>query len=214
MIKGVFQELKAKKIENLILDVRNNGGGYGEAADEVLRYLISAPIFPYKDEYAVVKKIPNPKHYEKDGFFKHFRRQPLVKKGDTYHIKNIELQRILPKKASYTGKLYVLQNAASASATGTFLGLVKSYTNATFIGEEAGGNPGETTANDLLRLTLPNSKVRVTIPVLRSVMNLSFDHKGHGVLPDYGAVPTIYDLLQRRDVALDLAYKLIDENQK
>ncbi|MBW1297406.1 S41 family peptidase [Aquimarina litoralis] len=208
-IKKIFKTLKEKNISNLIIDVRNNGGGYGEAADEVFSYLISETVYPYKDEFALVDEIPYQEYYKKEMFFKHFKKQPLKQKGNTYHIKNISSEKIKPKNINYKGKLFVLQNAASASATGLFLGLVKSYTNAKFIGEEAGGNPTETTANDLLSMVLPNSGVRVTIPALRTVMNSTFEHNGHGVVPDFEMIPTIDDILTGKDVVLEYALKML-----
>jgi len=71
-LRSYFKEIQEKKIEQLIIDVRGNGGGYGEAADEVFSYLIQETVFTYKDEYALVDKIPYPEYYEKDMFFKHF----------------------------------------------------------------------------------------------------------------------------------------------
>ena len=43
-IKNAFVQLASKNISNLIIDVRRNGGGYGEAADVVLRYLIKETV--------------------------------------------------------------------------------------------------------------------------------------------------------------------------
>ncbi len=212
-VRNAFRDIKRRKVTRLIIDVRGNGGGYGEAADIVLRYLISETIYPYQDEFALVNEIPYPEYYDHDFFFKHFEKQPLVKKGETYHIKNISANKLKPKKDHYFGELIVLLNAASASATGEFLGLVKSYTNAIFIGEEAGGNPSAITANDLLSLNLPNSAINVTIPAIRTVMNLRFENDGHGVRPDYEIIPTIEDLLQKRDPVLEFAYSLTLTNE-
>ncbi len=210
-IRNAFKEIKENEVPNLIIDVRDNGGGYGEAANEVLSYLISTVVHPYKDEYALVKEIPYERYYEKDFFFKHFKRQPLEKKGRTYHIKNITSQKIQPKKTNFHKKLFILQNAASASATGEFLGLAKSYTKAEFIGEEAGGNGAEFTANDLLHMTLPRSGVRLTIPALRTELNVTFQNTGYGVQPDYEIIPTIDDILNEKDVVLEYVYQKINQ---
>ena len=213
-LRQIFQKLKERGTKTLVIDVRRNGGGYGEAVSALVSYLIDQTIFPYKDEYALVDEIPYPQYYKKDMFFKHFKKQPLVKKGEYYHIKNIRSQKINFKKNAFKGKLYILMDGASASATGEFLGLAKSYTEAIFIGQESGGNPAETTANDLLHMTLPNSKVRVTIPALRSVMNITFENIGRGVIPDYEVIPTIADILGNRDVVLDFTLQKIRSTVK
>jgi len=212
-LKSIFNELDVKDIQNLIVDVRGNGGGYGEAVSALFSYFIEEIIFPYKDEYALVDRIPQPQYYEKDMFFQHFKKQPLEKKGKYYHIKNIASKKINPKKPVFKNNIYVLLDAASASATGEFLGLAKSYTDAVFIGQESGGNPAETTANDLLHMTLPNSKVRVTIPALRSVGNVTFENNGRGLIPDHEIIPTIEDLLAKKDVVLEFTLQKIKRNQ-
>jgi len=213
-LKNVFKQLSLKNIKTLIIDVRGNGGGYGEAVAELFGYLIDQPIFPYKDEFALVDKIPYPQYYEKDMFFKHFKKQPLVKKENYYHIKNITTKKINPKRPLFKNNLYILLDAASASATGEFLGLSKSYTNAIFIGQESGGNPAETTANDLLHMTLPHSKVRVTIPALRSVGNVTFKNNGQGLIPNYEVIPTIENILDKKDVVLEFTLQKIREIQE
>lgn len=213
-LRVIFQELSSKNVQDLIVDVRGNGGGYGEAVSALFSYFIKESIFPYKDEYALVNKIPQPQFYEKDMFFKHFKKQPLEKRGIYYHIKNIASKKINPKNPVYKNNIYILLDAASASATGEFLGLAKSYTDAVFIGQESGGNPAETTANDLLHMTLPNSKVRVTIPALRSVGNVTFENNGRGLIPDYEIIPTIVDILENKDVALEFTFKKIKKHQE
>ena len=206
-----FSTIQRNSIKRLIIDVRDNGGGFGELAAYILSYLISEPIHPYKDEYALVDKIPNPEYYDKDIFFKHFKSQRLVKKGKTYHIKNIASQKIRPNKNGFKGELFILMNGGSASATGEFLGLVKSYTNAVFFGEEAGGNPIEIAANDLLTLVLPNSNIRITIPALRTIVNTNFENQGFGVQPDHEIIPSIQDIINGKDPVLDFALKKIKE---
>ena len=51
------------------------------------------------------------------------------------------MKKSKPNKPQYGGKVYVLTDAGSFSATGETTGIIKHYNRATFIGEEPGGNP-------------------------------------------------------------------------
>lgn len=204
-IKDFFRTLQKEKTQKLIIDLRGNGGGYGEATHYLLSYLIDKPVYPYKKEYAIVGSISKDSYYKQDMFFKHFNRQNLKLISDTFFVKSVEKIKIKPKKYAFNGDLIILMDARSASATGEFLGLLKSYTNALFIGEEAGGNPHEFTASDLLTLVLPNSKIEVTIPVIRTIMNTTFPNNGHGVKPDIELIPTLEEVLEGDDPVLRMA---------
>jgi len=66
-----FATMENQNIDKLIIDVRGNGGGYFESASEVLKYLISDPIQPFKYEYAIVDRIKEPHHFM-NGHLNHF----------------------------------------------------------------------------------------------------------------------------------------------
>lgn len=44
----MFADLKAQGIQNLIIDIRNNGGGDSELGDELLKYLLAKPFHNMK----------------------------------------------------------------------------------------------------------------------------------------------------------------------
>lgn len=197
-----FAQIKKDQPKALILDVRNNGGGFPEAANRLIRYLIHETIQPALVEYAKVKEIPDPTHYEKEMFFKHFKKQPLVWRNGRYEVKGAGKVKLRPRANAFQGNLYVLINASCFSATGEFLGQVKTHTNAIFVGVEAGSNSVTQVANDLLILTLPHSKLKVQLPVIKSIMRVNYENTGHGVEPDVEIHPTVEDLVKGRDVQL------------
>jgi hypothetical protein len=83
---------------------------------------------------------------------------------------------------------------------------------ATFIGQETGGGYLGNTSGYGRKLTLPNSKIIIDIPALQFVMNvepkLPF---GSGVKPHYEVLPTINQYLNKENVSLEFALKLINE---
>lgn len=208
LLKSSFSKLASENIKSLILDLRDNGGGYPEAANHLLSYLISNTVYPTKGEYALVEGITSPHHYEEDMFFKHFNRQPLKWDGAYYQVKGAASTKIKPSTLSYNGKLLVLINSKCASATTELLGQIASQCSATFIGEETGGNPVTQVASDLLSLVLPNSRLKVQMPLIRSVMNVTFENDGHGLKPDIPFRPKIEDVLNGKDTLLELALRI------
>jgi len=212
LLKKSFRELHKYNIQHLILDIRGNGGGFPEAAYKLMSYLINQPFYPIKYEYANVKTVPTPEYYEKDLFFKHFKKQNLIKNGQRYLVKNASKIKIKPKSSAFQGQLYVLTDARCASATGELTGHLRSRTNAIFIGEEPGGNPVTQAAGDLLHLVLPHSKLQVQIPALRAHSNVTFDDTGYGILPDYEILPTIENQLMQRDTVMLWTMQFIKVN--
>ncbi|MEM8890569.1 MAG: S41 family peptidase [Bacteroidota bacterium] len=204
-IKESFRKIKDAGSQKLILDLRNNGGGYPEASYRLLAYLIQQRVYPVEVEYAKVAKIEDAQYYVQDFFLKHFHKQNLVWQNGRYEVKSAPKTLIKPEALAFKGKLIVLINSRSSSATGEFLGLVKSYTNATFIGTEAGGNCVSQVASDLLTLVLPNSKVKVSVPVIKSKLRVNFENTGHGVQPDIEVLPSVQDLWEGKDVVLEVA---------
>lgn len=208
LLESTFNRLQAEKIETLILDLRDNGGGFPEAADRLLRYLISETVYPSKAEYALVKSIPTPHHFQEDFFFKHFHRQALKWGGQHYQIKGVDQIKVKPSPHAFQGKLVVLINAKCASATTGLLGQIASHTEAIFVGEETGGNPVTQVASDLLTLILPNSNLKVQLPVICSEMNVNFENKGYGLRPDIPFRPRIEAVLKGEDTLLEFALGL------
>jgi len=198
-----FKRIKEADIDTLVLDLRNNGGGFPEAANKLLAYLLRAPVHPIKGEYTQTKRIEAPHYFKEDFFLRHFNRQAKVWDGQQLNIRGADKVVVKPKKNAFSGQLYVLINARSASATGELIGQIKSHCNATFVGEESGGNPASIVANDLLTLVLPHSSVSIQLPAVWSILNVSFENKGRGIIPDIECIPTIEAILNNRDEAME-----------
>ena len=207
-INKMFKQIRNQNIEKLIIDVRGNGGGYFESAAEVLRHLISEPIQPFKYEYALVNKIEQPHHFKK-GALKHFHKQRL-KKLDSKFYSNAGKMKVKPHKNVYQGKIAILLDQLSASATADFLGMTKSYTTATHIGVESGGNPVAQVAVELPDFVLPNSGLSLQLPLFRTELNTTFTNIGHGLIPDIILQPSIHAILSGDDLQLKRAITFLN----
>jgi C-terminal processing protease CtpA/Prc len=108
-------------------------------------------------------------------------------------IVNVRLRHYFitfPKKRNaFKGQVYVLVNGKSFSMSSVVATYLKYKSNATIIGEETGGNIAGSNAVLSGHITLPNSKIRVFIPMYHLYYKVNVENKGRGLMPDF---PTNY----------------------
>ena len=143
-LKDAFAKVATNKTTDLIIDLRNNHGGHDLVGMSLMSYLHDSTFYYYKRRTTLIK--PKGK---------------VVKVGDGYEIigKGAWIGKVIPAQPIYTGKVYVLMNGYSASATGELIGHLKNINRAVFIGEEAGGNPVIFTGGQTLSIDLPHTRI-------------------------------------------------------
>lgn len=208
VFKNIFKQVKTKGIQTLIIDVRDNRGGWPEVADELLSFLIKTPFKHYKSEFALVNKVKNKDSYLRNGYITHFERlrKKKVEKG---YLTSWNEPFIKPKKELFTGSIYILINGGTASQAGEFSGLLKDKTQAVFIGEETKGNPKLLCGGHIATLILPNTKTRIEIPLQKVEVNISFNTEGRGVIPDYTVGNSLDEFVSEEDEAMEYTLSLI-----
>jgi C-terminal processing protease CtpA/Prc len=154
-----------------------------------------------------------------DSAFRYYKRRTSTTrpKGGSKKVGNVwEIEgrgewtgKVTPVKEVFKGRVFVLMNGYSASATGEFIGHLKNINRATFIGEEAGGNPVMFTGGQTLRVNLPHTHMTGFLPRVLVEMNVRMKNNGHGVIPDHEVKPTIKDILEERDVVMEFAFGFI-----
>lgn len=216
--RKVFEELEEKNIENLIIDIRDNGGGHGDVAAELFSYLHEEDFYLLSEIYSKINSLKDKRNYEGVSFFLRLQMKLALKKieEDQYVPKKFAAKRnhlsLTKHKASspmYSGKLYILQGGWSFSASGMFTGLLKNYEKGIIIGEEAGGNPHTQVGDFEQMLVLPHSKVRIRIPLFYERMAVEFENTGRGLIPHHIIRPSIEDKLKGKDPLMDFTLKLI-----
>jgi C-terminal processing protease CtpA/Prc len=167
----------------------------------------------YKDVYTITKKIKDKKYYSNQGVFwlNTFSWLKLKKTMDNhYSPRKIEGMDVFsPKKDNFKGKLYILINGKSFSATGEFTSFLKNNRNVIFIGEEVGGNKVQNTSGISYIITLPYSKQKVKIPLVVWEMNVDYKNDSHGIKPDYWIRNTIGQELNDYDSVLNFTLEFI-----
>lgn len=182
--KQTFQCLTGMDSVELIIDLRGNGGGYFPNGNMLLRYLMN-------DKFAMDFSKPN-KRSKKSKYLKMnfsskmtriiFNSIPDRNKAD--EARNYQIRYKPMKRNHFDGKIYVLVDGYTFSMGSFLASKLKNGRNAVIIGEETGG--GEVGFNATLSwdLELPNSKVRVIIPMYHVAIQPEMEDLGRGVMPN------------------------------
>ena len=194
-----FRALQKNNIKNLIVDLRINGGGNVSTSTLFTKYLSDKPFKIADSVYSKVNTI-NP-------YTKHFQHKWLnnlqflfiskKKKDGLYHLSRYENKFYsIKKKFHYNGKAYVLISGPTFSASCLFLNVIKGQSNIKLVGEETGGGSCGNNGIMIPDLVLPQTKIRVRMPLFRIIQQKHLSEKGSGIMPDI-YVPTSYDAIQK-----------------
>ena len=211
-LKNTFETIANSKTENLILDLRDNLGGEDEYGKLLGAYFLQ-PDFDYYESIQLNK--------ENFNFFKYTTNASEIKKlpdgmgttnpdGTIKIIKHPNIGKQKPLTPAFEGKLYVLINGGCFSTTSELLTFLHYNVKPIFIGEESGGGYYGNCSGPTGTLLLPNSKLRVEIPIMKYTMAASgYAFPDRGVLPNYTVIPTIEDAIAKKDPELEKAFELI-----
>jgi C-terminal processing protease CtpA/Prc len=207
-----FRKIEEKNNSDLIVDLRGNGGGSDVYGARLFSYLTDRPFKYYDHLGVVVDQVDFLEHTSLSQDFneeikKRIRVDDLGRRTAVGHP-NLQTQE--PLKPGFGGRVFFLIDRGSFSATAEFAAVARHHERGTFIGEEtAGGFHGNTSGMTYL-LTLPHTKLRINIPMIKYVSAVSSQtHIARGIIPDYRVLPKIEDLLTGHDPVMEFALKQI-----
>jgi C-terminal processing protease CtpA/Prc len=90
---------------------------------------------------------------------------------------------------------------------------LKGQPNVTIVGEETGGGAYGNSAMFLTTVVLPNSGIRVTLPLYRMVLNAKNPKNGRGVFPDVEVKPSSVYIKSGIDAKLEKVKELIRQRK-
>jgi hypothetical protein len=206
-----FRQLEENKIQDLVIDVRDNGGGHLNNSIRLTRYLAKHP-FKVADTVAAINRNFTYGKYIQQSFWFWF---PLnfntIKMADgKYHYHRFETKEHQPfKNHHFDGNIFLLQGPSTFSAASVFTASLKGQENVQLVGEETGGGFYGNSAIHLLTMVLPNTKIQITLPLFRVVLDKDRP-KGRGVMPDVLVRPNSFAIQQ----GVDLKMKWVKEKIK
>jgi len=200
--RKIFKKLQKYQTDNLVIDLRNNGGGSIENAYRLLSYLIDTS--ENQTLRTNIKKYPYKKYTRGNVLFKltRFVFGILSKKETKFETDNYTFTIKPRKKNHFNKKILVLINGGSFSASILVAAYLKNNNRAEFIGEETGGTIEGCNAGVMPYYKLPNTNVRVRMPAFRVINDVCPKITAHGLLPDYKTKYSLTDYIQQIDVDL------------
>jgi C-terminal processing protease CtpA/Prc len=113
------------------------------------------------------------------------------------------------RKNHYNGKVYVLINGLTFSASTLFCNTIKGQENVILAGEETGGGWYGNSGILIPKIVLPNTKLRIRLPFFRLVQYQHIPIKGTGVAPDIYIGPDWRDVINDVDTKLERVRQMI-----
>ena len=226
-----FNLLRAKNTKYLILDLRDNPGGQIYAARVLYSYLTDSDYY-FLDKFEVTSRtsiLYDNYLKEKSVFIKTvlltiglpFRLIHMgvsisnVKKGDDgkFYYNNFNSRLLHPKQNNFKGKIYVLINGGSFSASCLVASNLKGSGRAFFVGEETGGAFNGSVAGTLPIFTLPKSGLKLRFGGALIQPHYKSETDGRGIMPDIEIKPTIDDIIKGNDPELNRIFEEIKKEE-
>jgi len=208
-LKESFAQIRERGTSNVIIDVRDNDGGLDAPGKQLFSFLWDKSFYYDRDlvlnalEFDYFKYAPDAKPVPRD-------RVELQADGKFNLIKHSNLGLQQPSQPYFGGRVFALMNGGSFSTSCEFLSMLHFHKRATFIGEEAAGGYYGCTAGRMDGVTLPNSKLVLSVGIVTYYQAVSgYKYPDRGVLPDYPVSYTISELIAGKDKEMELALSLI-----
>ncbi|EAY27138.1 S41 family peptidase [Microscilla marina] len=227
-LRRSFKKIHRHKIQNLVIDLRNNAGGEMLYANGLFAYLYGEPyMFLDRIEVATNKPLDFLKYTNWDKIDIHDTKyleeqaqdSTIKKDGVNYVVKTnyydfLEIQYPRRKRV-FKGNVYVLMNRKSYSATCLFASLLYSTERATFIGEEAGGGAQGLNGGTFLDVTLPHTYLNLVVPLEKWVkIPQNYPHLNRGIIPHYVVQPSIMERVNKEDKVMEFTLQKIAKSPK
>ena len=211
-----FRRLKKEKVNNLVIDIRTNGGGDIDNYVLLTKYLRNSPFKVADSVYSKSKNFSPFTRSITSGFFSNIGLLFLThkKQDGKYHFGFWERHTFTPKRKNhFNGNIFVLTNGLTFSASSLFCNAVKGQQNVTLVGEETGGGWYGNSGIIIPDIILPETKLHVRLPFFRIVQYNHIAEKGTGVIPDIYVRPNVKDILNRVDTKMEKVKELINAQQ-
>lgn len=237
-IQDIFDDLIARDVKHLVIDLRGNEGG-SAVGDEILARLVSAPTpRSENDRYVRYRKTPAKLDPLLDTWDDSFRdrsaetvgpldladRFPGLAAGHTggfFRLRDPGAagdpaeETIAPRGRRYAGRVFVLIDAANSSATFEFASKVRRLGLATLVGQPTGGNQRGINGGAFFFLRLPKSGLEVDLPQIAQFprAGLSKPRDDDGIAPDVLVPRRVADIVAGRDAEVESVEALIRETR-
>ncbi|RFM30276.1 S41 family peptidase [Deminuibacter soli] len=206
-----FRQLHQQQVQNLIIDLRENGGGSIALSNKLTRYLSDHPFVTADTLATPSRRLRYGKYIHPAWVYWISMHFAAHKQADgRYHFIHYEKHAYKPyTKNHFSGQVYVLQGGYTFSAATMFIANIKSQPNVTTTGEETGGGSYGNSSVHLPSVRLPNTGLQVVLPLFRVVINSKQPKTGRGLIPDIAIYPTSNAIERNADIKMEKLQAII-----
>ena len=208
-LRNVFDTLKTTGTNQLIIDIRNNGGGNSGRINELYHYLSDQKFY-----FTADARMTGPARAEPGENAKTTRRR----RAGAVTKRDRRLQRRLSKplkpakeKIRYTGKVVVLINELSFSASGLFARMVQGYGRGKLVGGVSGASAnimyGASKQGDPI-LIGPSEDFELKVNTIGLLPKYPIPGN---ITPDYIVRPTLEGIRAGRDEQMEKGLEVLEE---
>lgn len=171
---SMFTTLRKRGIRDLIIDIRENGGGASTVGDILLQYFTPKPFIQM--EKALIRITPTTRRLMwygdmTPGIYYH------VTPEDKFH------KPLSREEGFYDGKVWLLTSNKTFSSAGSFAWAAQVFGASTLVGETTGGM--NVAYGDVLGYNLPVSGITCGISYKRFWKHNADENDIHGAIPEY-----------------------------
>jgi hypothetical protein len=203
--RRTFRKIKQNPPEALIVDIRRNGGG-NLRHSTLLTKLLSSRSFVLADSVVAPRRVPvMHKGLNQDWARLFFYPFMTKRKADQLEVGYFQRHVYRPHRLRFTHKVAVLTGGSTFSAASLMAGQLKGQDHIVIIGEETGGGNYGNSGILIPDLRLPETGIRVRLPLFKIVADAKRPNNGRGVMPDIVVVPSADDIRLGKDPKLRVA---------
>ena len=206
-LRNVFDTLKTSGTNQLIIDIRNNGGGNSNRINTLYHYLADEKFY-----FTADARMTGPARAEPGENARTTRRR----EAGAVTRRDRKLQRRISKslnpakeKKRYTGSVVVLINELSFSASGLFARMVQGYERGKLVGGVSGASAnimyGASKSGDPI-LIGPNKDFELKVNTIGLLPKYPIEGN---ITPDYIVRPTLEGIRAGRDEQMEKALEIV-----
>ncbi len=214
----IFRRLRDEGVQHLVIDLRGNGGGSGDATIALAAYLLDQPfLWNLPIRMKAVRFGDLERYIETWGNTDEIFRRPLEhvralvpsEGGGFEFLPQVvgwpEMLPTTPSPLRFGGRVTLLTDARNGSGTTMLVAKLVDEKRVHVVGQATGGSAEGPTAGRIFMLKLPASGITVRVPNMFNRMAVKNFRPGLGVLPDVVVAPSVEDFVSRRDRVLEVA---------